>query len=78
MPSGGIFDIDAKKDRADDLERQAAMPGFWDDNDRAQKVMKEKGGLDRQVKDAEALKSLVEDIETRRARHSAREPGVDQ
>ena len=64
MRSGGTFDIETKKNRAADLDKQAAMPGFWDDNVRAQRVMKEKGGLDRQIRDAQNLRSLVEDIET--------------
>ncbi len=40
------------------------MPGFWDDNERAQRVMKQKGALERQIRDAEALRTLADDAET--------------
>ena len=61
---GGIFDIERKQRRADDLARESAVEGFWDDNERALKVMKEKGGLDRQVSDWKAVKSLSDDVVT--------------
>ncbi|MEM6928571.1 MAG: peptide chain release factor 2 [Myxococcota bacterium] len=61
---GGIFDIGRKAEVSDDLERQASMPGFWDDNDRAQKVLKEKGQLERVVNQWRALKTQADDITT--------------
>lgn len=39
------------------------MGEFWDDNERAQAVMREKGGLERQVADARALRGLAEEVE---------------
>ncbi|MCA9573274.1 MAG: PCRF domain-containing protein, partial [Myxococcales bacterium] len=48
----------------DDLERQSATPGFWDDNERAQKVLKDKGQIERIVKDWEGLAELRDDILT--------------
>ena len=38
---GGFFDIDAKQREVDDREHRSQMPGFWDDNQAAQKVMLE-------------------------------------
>jgi len=64
MSFGGIFDIDGKTRRADDLEAQSALPGFWEDNDRAQTVLKEKGALDRVVRDYGDLVSLRDDVLT--------------
>lgn len=64
MRSGGIFDVEGKKRRVDDMERQSATPGFWDDNQRAQRVLKEKGQLERVVKDWEGLSELRDDILT--------------
>ena len=40
------------------------MPGFWDDNDRAQKVLKEKGQLERIVNEWNSLVRQAEDIAT--------------
>ncbi len=62
--SGGIFDISGKQARAEDLDRQAAMPGFWDDNARAQEVLKEKGQIERTVSEWTALAGLRDDVAT--------------
>ena len=40
------------------------MPGFWDDQARAQKVLKQKGDIERVVKDYDALAEVRDDIET--------------
>ncbi len=40
------------------------MPGFWDDNDRAQRVLKEKGQLERVVNEWRGLKQQAEDVAT--------------
>lgn len=64
MPSGGTFDVDAKARHVADLDRQSAMPGFWDDNDRAQKVLKEKGQIERVVKDWHGLDEIRDDVLT--------------
>jgi peptide chain release factor 2 len=47
---------------ADDLERQATSDGFWDDNERAQKVLKEKGQIERVVNDWRELSRLRDDV----------------
>jgi peptide chain release factor 2 len=46
------------------MERQSASPGFWDDNSRAQRILKEKGQLERVIKDWEALAQSRDDIAT--------------
>jgi len=38
---GGIFDIQAKRDRIEQLEKQSSYPDFWNDNENAQDVLKE-------------------------------------
>ena len=40
------------------------MPGFWDDNTRAQEVLKEKGQIERVVTEWKALETLRDDIST--------------
>ena len=36
---GGIFDIDGRKQQIDQLEKQAAAPGFWDDPNAARDLL---------------------------------------
>jgi peptide chain release factor 2 len=59
---GGIFDVDSKQRRVDDLEAQSALPGFWDDGQRAQKMLREKGSLDRTLSDYKRLSELRDDV----------------
>lgn len=40
------------------------MPGFWDDNDRAQRVLRDKGQLERVVNDWRALSTMCDDVTT--------------
>ncbi|MBX2800947.1 MAG: peptide chain release factor 2 [Myxococcales bacterium] len=60
----GHLDIDSKVARCEDLDRQAAMPGFWDDNDRAQEVLKEKGQYERLIREFQELGTLRDDVAT--------------
>ena len=39
--SGGIFDIDAKKETIQRLEKQSSEPDFWNENEKAQAILKE-------------------------------------
>jgi peptide chain release factor 2 len=64
MRSGGIFDVKGKKARVEDLDRQAAMPAFWEDPAAAQRILKEKGVTERVVRDWESLSVLRDDIAT--------------
>jgi peptide chain release factor 2 len=43
--SGGIFDIENKSERLLEVESVIVAPDFWDDNERAQDVMKERTSL---------------------------------
>ena len=38
---GGIFDIEGKKENIQTLEKQSVQPEFWNDNEKAQDVLKE-------------------------------------
>jgi len=64
MRSGGIFDIETKERRVRDLNAQASIPSFWDDNDRAQKVLKEKGQMERVISDYQELVTARDDAAT--------------
>jgi peptide chain release factor 2 len=48
----------------EDYDRQATTAGFWDDNERAQKILKEKGQVERTVDDWQALARLRDDVST--------------
>ena len=63
MSSGGIFDLEPKERLIEDLERQTSHAEFWEDGQRAQTVLKQKGLLERVVKDWVELSSLRDDID---------------
>ncbi len=64
MRSGGIFDVAGKRARIEDLDRQATMPGFWDDHAGAQRILKEKGLIERVVRDFDRIARLRDDVAT--------------
>src|SRR4051812_46729861 len=42
MPSGGVFDVASRERRIAELDGLAASPDFWNDNEQAQKILKER------------------------------------
>jgi peptide chain release factor 2 len=63
-PSGGIFDVDGKKERIADLDRQSMVPEFWNDASRARGLLREKTTLERKIVRFENLVRTLEDAET--------------
>jgi peptide chain release factor 2 len=69
--SGGCFDVDHKRLKIEELDSLAARPNFWDDQKKAQTVLRDKkqlesivGGYDSQLRalsDAEVLLDLAEE-----------------
>ncbi len=59
--SGGIFDLAQKRARVEELDALSQAPGFWNDADKAQKLMQERGEAADIVSDVEALAQKVED-----------------
>ena len=57
------FDIDGLKDRVKDLENKTYEEGFWNDSDKAQKIMQRLKGLNKQVKKYEDLYREITDLE---------------
>jgi peptide chain release factor 2 len=53
MSSGGIFDVDTKRRRVEELEAQAAEPEFWSKPEQAQETLRE----------TKRLKTIVESID---------------
>src|ERR1700709_1731434 len=70
MRSGGIFDLDRKRSRIALIDRETTQPNFWDDNTKAQGLLKEKSQMEaslgefdttwRGLDDADALWELGE------------------
>ncbi|MFD2211769.1 peptide chain release factor 2 [Virgibacillus halophilus] len=59
----GSLDLDNKKERIKELELQMTEPGFWDDQQTAQKVIDEANGLKQLVDGYQKMADLLEDME---------------
>jgi peptide chain release factor 2 len=59
--SGGIFDIDGKKRRIEELDEQTGAEGFWNAADKAQGVLREQARLKSTVDGFEAQGKALED-----------------
>ncbi|WP_152570641.1 peptide chain release factor 2 [Paenibacillus tyrfis] len=59
----GSLDLDLKLDQVADYEEKMSAPDFWDDNERAQKVIGEANGIKSVVDEFQALASEYEDLE---------------
>lgn len=58
---GGLFELDAKKDRIKEIEKLMSNSDFWNDSDKANKLSKELSDLKKEV---EAWTSLKNDMNT--------------
>lgn len=63
MLSRSIFDLAAKKDQLEALERQTLAPGFWNDAEAATLIQKELGQLQEVITDWNARWKELEDTE---------------
>ena len=62
--SGGIFDVDHAKEEVERLDAESQEPGFWDDTERAQNLMKEKGNYQTIVDTMAAELRRLDDADT--------------
>src|SRR5216117_3231650 len=60
--SGGIFDIPTKEQRLAALDAEMASPAFWEDNRRAQDLIRERTELSRNVGRLKELVARAEDL----------------
>jgi peptide chain release factor 2 len=60
--SGGFFDVDNKLKALESLDDTITQPGFWDDNQEAQKILQNRSAMQRQVDIWESLHNASEDI----------------
>jgi peptide chain release factor 2 len=58
----GIFDIEAKNEKIKSLESLTAQPNFWNDNERAQKILKEITGLKSWTSEWDKVKKQEEEL----------------
>ena len=61
--SGGGFDVDGLRERCDELEGIAGQPDLWEDRERAEKVMREKRSVERELAVFDSLSELIEESE---------------
>jgi len=59
---GGIFDVDGRKRRIEELNHRSQVEGFWDDAEAAQKVMGERGALEATTNRHDKLTGEVNDL----------------
>lgn len=59
--SGGVFDIAGKAERIAELDARIAEPGFWSEQQSAQKTMQELSTLRAQVEDWDAYRQQISD-----------------
>lgn len=59
--SGGLFEVDQKRDRVQELEHRMADPTFWDDPDKANKIAQDVNGLKGEVEEFDKLTSSLDD-----------------
>ena len=60
---GGIFDIDHAKEGIERINAESHEPGFWDDSDKAQAKMREKGNYQTIVETLAAQERRLDDAE---------------
>jgi peptide chain release factor 2 len=62
--SGGLFDVERKKSRIALIERDSTLPDFWNDNVKAQGLLKEKTQLEKQVASFDKAQRGFDDAKT--------------
>jgi peptide chain release factor 2 len=60
--SGGLFDIDSLREDIQELEAKIAEPGFWNDTETAQKILRERTAKEKLVDGWDRLTRQMEDI----------------
>ena len=57
------FDIENKRIKIEELEKEIAKDGFWDDLENSQNILKKSKGLKSSVEKYETLKTELEDLQ---------------
>ena len=61
--SGGYFDVDQNVKSVESLDAETTRPGFWDDNESAQKILQKRSVLQRSIETWKNLEKEREDLE---------------
>ncbi|MBW2508741.1 MAG: peptide chain release factor 2 [Deltaproteobacteria bacterium] len=59
---GGIFDLDGLRHNVDRLTNLSLAEGFWDDQEKAQRMMRERSSTEETLKEFEHVESEVKDL----------------
>ena len=63
LPSfGGLFDVERLREDIQELEARIAAPGFWDDQETAQRLLKERTVMEKSVGGWDGLNRQMDDI----------------
>lgn len=62
MKYGGLFDLDLRLEQIADFEEKMSAADFWDDNDRAQKIIAELNSIKSVVEEFQALVQEYDDL----------------
>ena len=60
---GGFFDAPRKQAELENLERQISVPDFWNDQERAQRIVQERSRTERALQAQEKFETAVSDAE---------------
>lgn len=63
MSSGGVFDVPALRSRLTDLEGEASRPDLWEKREEAERVLREKSALEREIDTFEQLAAALEEAQ---------------
>ncbi len=60
---GGFFDADSKREELDKLEAKISAPDFWNDSEKAQKVVQQRSRIEKALAQQENFESGISDAE---------------
>ena len=60
---GGFFDADAKRRELENLEAQISTPDFWNDSEKAQKIVQQRSRIERALKGQKEFETEISDAE---------------
>ena len=58
---GGVFDLDGKQKRVEELNKVTSQPDFWNDSEKAQGILKEQASLKDVIDSWEKYRSALEE-----------------
>jgi len=60
--SGGLFDVEAKRESIQEIESKIAVPGFWDAAEESRQILRERTALEKIVQMWDSLNRQLEDL----------------